>query len=145
MASGFLLPCDKLLTLLKGAVMSVKLHFLFLLPNPIYDTGRQSHTWSHSLGPWDTRNGFSLSNPAGLILGLCGFFVFCLGFLCVFVCFIFYFIFNLVCPLPFYTWTMFIMMQHRHNFSWDGAVHGSFIWLLYEELLCLNEFTMLHF
>lgn len=55
---------------------------LFPFSNPIYDVGRQSHGWSHSLGLGGTRNSFSLLNPAEfgflvwfvhflLIFGLC--------------------------------------------------------------------------
>lgn len=92
---------------------------LFPLPNPIHNTGRQSHIWSYSLGLWGARSSFSLLNPAGF-----GFFFSCL-----------------ICPLPFYTWAVCIMMQHKHSLYWDRAVHGNFGWLLYDELLSFNEFT----
>lgn len=97
-----------------------KFSVLFPLSNPIYDTGRQSHIWSYSLGLWGARNSFSLLTPAGFF----------------FVWFVHFF---------FYTWAVLIMMQHKHSLYWDGAVHGNFGCLLYDELLCLNEFTILHF
>lgn len=56
-----------------------KFSVLFPLSNPIYDTGRQSHIWSYSLGLWGARNSFSLLTPAGFFFVWFVYFFFILG------------------------------------------------------------------